>query len=60
VRRIEIIGETARRVSEETRERYPQIPWRQMTGMRNLVIHEYDEWMLSRFGRQFETRFRHL
>ena len=42
VRRIEIIGEAARRVSEETRNKYPQIPWREMTSMRNLVIHEYD------------------
>jgi uncharacterized protein with HEPN domain len=42
VRRIEIIGEAARRVSQETRDKYPQIPWREMTSMRNFVIHEYD------------------
>jgi uncharacterized protein with HEPN domain len=42
VRRIEIIGEAARRVSQETRDKNPQIPWREMTSMRNLVIHEYD------------------
>jgi uncharacterized protein with HEPN domain len=42
VRRIEIIGEAARRLSQETRDAYPQIPWREMTSMRNLVIHEYD------------------
>jgi uncharacterized protein with HEPN domain len=42
VRRIEIIGEAARRVSQETRDKYPQIPWREMTSMRNLVIHQYD------------------
>lgn len=42
VRRIEIVGEAARRVSQETRDRHPQIPWREMTSMRNLVIHEYD------------------
>lgn len=42
VRRIEIIEEAARRISQETRDRYPQIPWREMTSMRNLVIHEYD------------------
>lgn len=42
VRRIEIIGEAARRVSQTTRDQYPQIPWREMTSMRNLVIHEYD------------------
>jgi len=42
VRRIEIIGEAARRISEDARVRHPQIPWREMTSMRNLVIHEYD------------------
>jgi len=42
VRRIEIIGEAARRVSQEMRDLHSQIPWREMTSMRNLVIHEYD------------------
>jgi uncharacterized protein with HEPN domain len=42
VRRIEIIGEAARRVSQERRDQHPQIPGREMTSMRNLVIHEYD------------------
>lgn len=42
VRRIEIIGEAARRLSQATRDQHPQIPWREITSMRNLVIHEYD------------------
>lgn len=42
VRRIEIIGEASRRISQQTRDAHPQIPWREMTSMRNLVIHEYD------------------
>ena len=42
VRRIEIIGEAAQRISQGTRDKHPQIPWREMTSMRNLVIHEYD------------------
>ena len=42
IRRIEIIGEAARRISQETQDEFPQIPWREMTSMRNLVIHEYD------------------
>jgi len=42
VRRIEIIGEAARRLSQDTRDKHPQIPWREITSMRNLVIHEYD------------------
>ncbi|VFN07830.1 MAG: Uncharacterized conserved protein, contains HEPN domain, partial [Candidatus Kentron sp. G] len=43
IRRIEIIGEAARRVSPVMRERYPQIPWSEMVSMRNRMIHEYDD-----------------
>jgi len=43
IRRIEIIGEAARRVSPVMREKYPQIPWTEMVGMRNRMIHEYDD-----------------
>ncbi|MBI5141724.1 MAG: DUF86 domain-containing protein [Nitrospirae bacterium] len=42
IRRLEIMGEAARRVSEETRTAHPGIPWRLMIGMRNQVIHMYD------------------
>jgi len=42
IRRIEIIGEAAGRVSEDTRATCPDIPWREMVGMRNMVIHQYD------------------
>jgi len=40
---MEIIGEAAKRVSEPTRERHSQVPWRLVIGMRNRVIHGYDE-----------------
>lgn len=43
VRLIEIIGEAAARVSEDTRNRFNQIPWLQITGMRNRLIHGYDQ-----------------
>ena len=43
IRRIEIIGEATRRISEETRRSLPQIPWSDMVGMRNIVIHDYDK-----------------
>lgn len=42
-RRIEIMGEAAKRVSMSLRDRYPDIPWRQMAGMRDLLIHAYDD-----------------
>jgi uncharacterized protein with HEPN domain len=42
IRRMEVVGEAARRVSEETRDAHPALPWRQMIGMRNQMIHMYD------------------
>lgn len=41
-RLVEIIGEAAARVSTQTREQYPDIPWIEMTGLRNRLIHGYD------------------
>lgn len=43
IRRIEIIGEAANRISKESRSEYAHLPWNEMRGMRNLLIHEYDE-----------------
>lgn len=41
IRNLEIIGEAAKNVPEEIRNRYPQVPWRSMIGLRNILIHEY-------------------
>jgi uncharacterized protein with HEPN domain len=43
IRRFIVIGEAARRISPETRSRYPQLPWSEMVSMRNLVVHDYDD-----------------
>jgi len=42
VRLLEIVGEAATRVSEPTRQRRATIPWAQVIGMRNRLIHGYD------------------
>jgi uncharacterized protein with HEPN domain len=42
VRALEIIGEAAKRLPEELRQRYPDIPWKGMSGMRDRIIHGYD------------------
>lgn len=42
VRLIEIAGEAANRVSGQGRAKYPEIPWGQIVGMRNRLIHGYD------------------
>ncbi len=41
VKAIEIVGEAASKISAETREAFPQLPWKGVIGMRNKVIHDY-------------------
>ena len=41
IRAVEIIGEAAKKMPASVRDRYPQIPWKDMAGMRDKVIHEY-------------------
>ena len=41
LRSIEVIGEAAKHVPEDVRARYPGIPWREMAGMRDKLIHDY-------------------
>jgi len=41
IRAFEIIGEAARQIPEDVREANPEIPWREITGMRNKLTHEY-------------------
>jgi uncharacterized protein with HEPN domain len=41
IRRIEIIGEAAAHLTEETRRAIPELPFRKMRGMRNIVAHDY-------------------
>ncbi len=38
---LEIIGEASRNISEDLKKAHPEIPWRQMTGMRNKLVHHY-------------------
>ena len=43
VREMEIIGEATKRISEGFRSAHPEIPWKKMAGMRDVLIHAYDE-----------------
>ena len=48
VRNLEVIGEATKNLSNELREANPSIPWRQIAGMRDALIHDYLTLNLSR------------
>jgi len=41
IRGLEIMGEAAKRIPGSIREKYPGVPWKQMAGTRDKLIHEY-------------------
>jgi len=41
IHHLQIIGEAAARITQEFREQYPNIPWTQIVGMRNILVHNY-------------------
>src|SRR5664279_364102 len=43
IRCFEVIGEVVKRLSPELTAPYPEIPWRQIAGFRDILIHDYDE-----------------
>ena len=40
---IVVLGEAARRLSEQLRTAHPEVPWRDIIGMRSVVTHGYDQ-----------------
>ncbi|HTG82369.1 MAG TPA: DUF86 domain-containing protein [Geobacteraceae bacterium] len=42
IRQIEVMGEATKRLSEQFRESNPHVPWRNIAGMRDILIHAYD------------------
>lgn len=41
IKSIEILGEAVKKIPEEICEKYPQISWRAIAGMRDILVHEY-------------------
>ena len=42
-RKLEIIGEATKRIPEDFKQKHPNIPWKDMAGMRDILIHQYTE-----------------
>ena len=40
---MELVGESAKRVPADLRDNYPAVPWRQVTGMRDVISHAYED-----------------
>ena len=41
LRKLQVIGEAVKNLSEDVKSRQPQIPWKQIAGLRDKVIHDY-------------------
>lgn len=41
IRNFEVIGEATKRLSPKIREKYPEVPWRRIAGLRDVLIHDY-------------------
>jgi uncharacterized protein with HEPN domain len=58
IRNIEIIGEATKKVSENTKQSYYEIPWKEMAKMRDKLIHDYMVLTLMLFGKPLKLIFR--
>ncbi len=60
IRKFEIIGEATKNIPNSIRKQYPQIPWKDITGMRDKLIHAYSEVDLKLVWTTIHQRLPHL
>lgn len=48
LRRIAVIGEAVKHIPQDLKNKYPETPWKEISGMRDVLIHEYFGVMLHR------------
>lgn len=48
IRWLEIIGEASKYIAKDIKDKYPQIPWKEMAGMRDVAIHDYADIKVDR------------
>ncbi|MFW6130117.1 MAG: DUF86 domain-containing protein [Atribacterota bacterium] len=60
IRRIEIIGEAANKIPVKIQKKYPDTPWKDVIGMRNVLIHHYGGVDVNRVWRVVKNRLSEL
>ena len=60
IRNFEVIGEASKRIPEEFRKNNPSIPWRQLSGFRDVLIHQYEGVSISEVWQIVERDLRNL
>ncbi len=55
IRQLLVIGEAVKRLSPDLRQRHAALPWRQIAGLRDVLVHEYDEVDLALVWQIVET-----
>lgn len=59
-RQVHVIGEAAKRVSDTFRKSHPEVPWKGIIGLRNVLAHEYGEVLVERIWRVATERLPEL
>jgi uncharacterized protein with HEPN domain len=54
IRNFEVIGEAAKRIPEQYRQKQPAIPWRELSGFRDVLIHQYEGVSIAEIWRIIE------
>jgi uncharacterized protein with HEPN domain len=54
IRNFEVIGEAAKRIPEQYRQAQPEIPWRELSGLRDVLIHQYEGVSIAEIWRIIE------
>lgn len=56
-RHLQIVGEACWRISQQLKDQHPQIPWRQIAGMRHVLVHDYFQ---VNWDRVYDTARNHV
>ena len=60
IRNFEVIGEAAKRIPDEYRQNHPSIPWRELSGFRDVLIHQYEGVSIAEIWRIVENNLEPL